>query len=46
MSPTEVTAALKAAGRSDELNSVTSTLKHLMKGNRVSRPQRGQYLAT
>jgi len=46
MSPTEVTAALKAAGRNDELNSVTATLKHLLKGKRVIRQGRGQYLAT
>lgn len=45
MSPSQVTAALKAAGRSDELSSVTATLAHLLKGKRVIRQGRGRYLA-
>jgi recombinational DNA repair ATPase RecF len=46
MSPAEITAALNEAGRSDELRSVTATLTHLLKGNRVIRQGRGRYVAT
>ncbi len=45
MSPAEVTAALNDAGRTDELRSVTATLNHLLKSNRVIRQSRGRYLA-
>lgn len=45
MSPSEVTAALNASGRTDELSSVTATLAHLLKGKRVIRQERGRYLA-
>ncbi|MGB3411178.1 MAG: hypothetical protein WBA45_08260 [Microthrixaceae bacterium] len=45
MSPSEVVDALHEAGRTDELRSVTATLAHLMKVNRVLRQGRGRYLA-
>lgn len=45
MSPSEVTEALRDAGRNDELRSVTATLAHLLKGHRVIRRGRGRYLA-
>lgn len=44
MSPAQVTAALNQAGRSDELRSVTATLTHLLRSNRVIRQGRGKYL--
>lgn len=46
MSPTELVQALRAAGRSDELRSVTATLDYLLKSGSVERPSRGRYLAT
>ncbi len=45
MSPAEITAALNEAGRADELRSVTATLTHLLKSNRVIRQGRGKYIA-
>jgi len=45
MSPREVTDALHGAGRNDELRSVTATLTHLLKSDRVIRQGRGRYLA-
>lgn len=45
MSPADITAALKEAGRPDELRSVTATLTHLLRSNRVIRQGRGRYIA-
>lgn len=45
MSPTELLGSLHAAGRSDELRSVTATLDYLLKAGSVQRPGRGRYLA-
>jgi hypothetical protein len=46
LSPSEILERLHAAGRSDELRSVTATLDHLVKKSAVHRPARGRYLAT
>lgn len=43
--PKEILDALRAAGRTDELRSVTATLDHLLKAGSVERPSRGRYLA-
>ncbi|QGG96240.1 hypothetical protein [Actinomarinicola tropica] len=45
MSPSEITSALHAAGRSDGYPSVTATLSYLLKASVVQRPARGRYLA-
>lgn len=45
MSPTEITAALNELGRNEELRSVTATLAHLQKSDRVERVGRGMYVA-
>jgi hypothetical protein len=45
LSPTEVLQALRAAGRSEDLRSVTATLDYLLKAESVQRPSRGRYLA-
>ena len=45
MSPTEIVNQLHAAGRDDHLREVTATPDHLRKTNRVTRPDRGRYLA-
>lgn len=44
MSPTDIVNALQAAGRSDDLRSVTATLSYLMKNDSVQRPSPGRYL--
>lgn len=46
MSPKEITDALRAAGRADELRSVTATLTHLRRTAAIERVGRGQYVAT
>jgi hypothetical protein len=45
MSPSEIRAALEAAGRTDDLRSITATLDHLLKAGMVQRPARGRYVA-
>ncbi len=45
LSPTEILGRLHAAGRTDELRSVTATLDHLVKKGAVQRPKRGRYMA-
>jgi hypothetical protein len=45
MSPADITAALNEAGRPDELRSVTATLTHLLRSNRVIRQGRGKYVS-
>jgi hypothetical protein len=45
MSPSEIRAALEAAGRTDDLRSITATLDHLLKTGVVQRPARGRYVA-
>ena len=46
LSPSEILERLHAAGRSDELRSVTATLDHLLRKSAVQRPAHGRYLAT
>ena len=41
----EITDALNELGRNEELRSVTATLAHLQKSNRVERVGRGMYIA-
>lgn len=43
MSPSEITAALVADGREEQLQSVTATLNHLLRSRVVERPSRGRY---
>ena len=45
MSPSEITDALNELGRNEELRSVTATLAHLQKSQRVERVGRGMYVA-
>ncbi len=45
MTPTEIVDALHAAGRNDELKSVTATLAHLMKADLITRQDRGLYVS-
>jgi hypothetical protein len=45
MSPSEITDALNELGRNEELRSVTATLAHLQKSQRVARVGRGMYVA-
>ena len=45
LTPTEIVAALEAAGRSETRQLVTATLDHLLKKRLVMRPSRGRYLA-
>jgi hypothetical protein len=46
MSPTEVVAALHRRGREDDLRTVSATLAHLLKANRVERVARGRYVCS
>jgi hypothetical protein len=46
MSPSEITEALRASGREEELRAVSATLTHLIKGKRVERVGRGRYLTS
>jgi hypothetical protein len=43
--PSEIVALLAAAGRDDDLRSVTATLAHLLRDGRVVRHARGRYSA-
>ena len=43
LSPSEITAALAADGRQEQLRSVTATLNHLLRSRVVERPSRGRY---
>ncbi|NNN08218.1 MAG: hypothetical protein HKL85_03370 [Acidimicrobiaceae bacterium] len=45
LSPTEVLLRLNAAGRDDDRQVVTATLKYLLSRNLVRRPSRGHYFA-
>ncbi len=45
LSPTEVLLRLNAAGRDDDRQVVTATLKYLLSQNLVRRPSRGHYFA-
>jgi hypothetical protein len=45
LSPSEIVGLLAAAGRDDDLRSVTATLAHLLRDGRVVRHARGRYSA-
>ena len=45
LSPKEIEQRLEAGGRSDTYRTITATLDHLMKQNKVTRADRGHYLA-
>lgn len=46
MTPSEINAELRAAGRDEQLRSVTATLAHLRKSDAVSRVGRGLYVVS
>jgi len=45
LSPKEIEQRLEVGGRSDTYRTITATLDHLMKQNKVTRADRGHYLA-
>jgi len=46
LGPSDLLRSLRAAGRTEDLRAVTATLNYLVKGRRVTKPERGRYLAT